>query len=84
MPVFFMPKEPKRKGEINAVKAVLDRQLSPDTHEFKTTYVNSFEIIENSKRADEMWETRNSNIDTSEKTGNSKSVIKLDDVRMLI
>ena len=79
-----MPKEPKRKGEINAVKAVLDRQLSPDTHEFKTTYVNSFEIIENSKRADEMWETRNSNIDTSEKTGNSKSVIKLDDVRMLI
>ena len=47
-----MPKEPKRKREI---KAVLDYQLSPDTHEFKTTYVNSFERIENSKRADKMW-----------------------------
>ena len=33
-----MPKEAKRKEEI---KSVLDQQLSPDRHEFKTTYLNS-------------------------------------------
>ena len=33
-----------------------------------------------SKRADKMWETWNSSIDSSEKTGNSKSVIELDEV----
>ena len=36
--LFFMPKEPKQKREI---KAVLDRQLSPDRHELKTTYINA-------------------------------------------
>jgi len=36
--LFFMPKEAKRKGKI---KSVLDRKLSPDRHEFKTTYLNS-------------------------------------------
>ena len=34
--LFFMPKEPKHKREI---KAVLDRQLSPDRHELKTIYI---------------------------------------------
>ena len=63
MPV-FTPKEPKQKGDI---KAVLEQQLAPDRHEFKTAYVNSFEMIENSKRADKMRETRNSN------TGSSKT-----------
>ena len=48
MPV-FTPKESKQKGDI---KAVLNRQLAPDRHEFKTAYVNSFEMIENSKRAE--------------------------------
>ena len=46
--LFFKSKEPKRKGDI---KAVLDQQLYPDRHEFKTTYVNSFEMIESCKRA---------------------------------
>ena len=72
-----MPKEPKWKGEI---KAVLDWKLSPDRDELKTTYVNSFEMIENSKRADKMWETRNSNTDSYETTENSKSVIELVEV----
>ena len=40
---FFMPKEPNQKGEI---KAIVDRQLSPDRLEFKTTYFNSFAMIE--------------------------------------
>ena len=63
MPV-FTPKEPKQKGDI---KAVLNRQLAPDRHEFKTAYVNSFEMIENSKRAEKMWEIGNSNIESSRK-----------------
>ena len=37
-------------------------------------------MIENSKRADKMWETRNSNIDSSETTKNSENVIELDEV----
>ena len=61
----FMSKEPKWKEKI---KTVLVRQLSPDRHELKTTYVNSFKLIENSKR------TRNSNINSSEKTENSKNI----------
>ena len=69
----FYAKEPKQNREI---KAVLDQQLSPDRHEFKTTYVKSFEMIENSKRADKMWETRNSNINSSYKTENNKSIIE--------
>ena len=36
--LIFISKEPKWKEEI---KAVLVRQLSPDRHVFKTTYVNS-------------------------------------------
>ena len=76
MPVFF-PKEPKWKGEITAV---LDLQLSHDRHEFNTTYVNSLEMKENSKRADKMWETGNSNIDSYETLENSKSVIELVEV----
>ena len=71
-----MPKEPKWKGEI---KAVLDWNLSPDRDELKTTYVNSFEMIENSKRADKMWETRNNNIDSSETTENGKSVVEIEE-----
>ena len=50
--LFFSPKEPTQKREI---KAVLDQQISPDRHELKTMYVNSFEIIENSKRVNKMW-----------------------------
>ena len=49
-----MPKEPKQKREI---KAVLVRQLS-DRHELKTMYINSFEMTENNKRVDKMWETK--------------------------
>ena len=49
--LFFMPKEPKRKGEI---KTVLNRQFSPDRHVFNTTYINSFEMIENRERADKI------------------------------
>jgi len=67
-----LPKEPKQKREI---KAVLVRQLS-DRHELKTMYINSFEMIENNKRADKMWETKNSVIDSSETTENSKSVVE--------
>ena len=37
-------------------------------------------MIKNSKKIDKMWETRKSNIDSSETTGNSKSVIELDEV----
>jgi len=37
-------------------------------------------MIENSKRVDIMWETRNSNIDSSEKTENSRSVIESNEV----
>ena len=54
--------------------------LSPDRHKLETKYINSFEMIENSKRADKMWETRNSNIDSSETTENSENVIELDEV----
>ena len=37
-------------------------------------------MIENSKRADKMWETGNSNIDSYETLENSKSVIELVEV----
>ena len=37
-------------------------------------------MIENSKRADKMWETGNSNIDSYETLENSTSVIKLVEV----
>ena len=40
-------------------------------------YINSFEM-KDSKRGDKMWETRNSNTDSSEKTENSKSFVKLE------
>jgi hypothetical protein len=43
-------------------------------------HVNSYEMIENSKKGDKMCEKRNSNIDSSEKTGNSKSVIEMYEV----
>ena len=36
-------------------------------------------MIENSKRADKMWETRNSNIDSSETTENGKSVVEIEE-----
>jgi len=42
-------------------------------------YINSFEMIENSKRADKMWETRNNNIDSSETTENGKSVVEIEE-----
>ena len=38
-------------------------------------------MIENSKRADKMWETRNSNINSSDKTENNKSIIEQDEVK---
>ena len=67
--LIFISKEPKWKEEI---KAVLVRQLSPDRHVFKTTYVNSFEIVENSRREDKMRETRNSNTDSSKTAEDNK------------
>ena len=54
--LFFRPKESTQKREI---KAILYRQLSLVRHELKTMYVNSFEIIQNSKRVNKMWETKN-------------------------
>ena len=48
-----MSKEPKQK---KVIKAVLDRHLSPNKNQLKTRYINSFEMIENRKRADKMWE----------------------------
>ena len=36
-------------------------------------------MIENSKRADKMWETRNNNIDSSETTENGKSVVEIEE-----
>ena len=47
----------KQKREI---KALLVRQLS-DRHELKTMYINIFEMTENNKRVDKMWETKNRN-----------------------
>ena len=44
--LFFMPKEPKRKG--------LRQYLTDSFRLFKTTYFNSFEIIENRERADKI------------------------------
>jgi len=35
-------------------------------------------VIENCKREDKMWETKNSNIDSSEKTENSKNIREVD------
>ena len=46
---FFMPKEPKQKRDF---ETVLDQELAPDRHKFKTIYSNNFEMIENIKRAD--------------------------------
>ena len=57
MPV-LKPKKPQQESEI---KAVLERPLYHDRNELKTTYINSFETEENSKRADKMWETGNFN-----------------------
>ena len=51
--LFFMSKEPKQK---KVIEAVLDRHLSPNKLLLKTRYINSFEMIENRKRADKMWE----------------------------
>ena len=39
-------------------------------------YINSFEMTENNKRVDKVWETKNSVIDSSETTENSKSVVE--------
>ena len=46
--LFFMPKELKTENEI---KAVLDRQLSREIKEITTSH-DSFETVENRKRAD--------------------------------
>ena len=59
------------------VYLTVDRQLLPDRHELKTVYLITFEMIDNSKRADKMWETRNSNTESSEMTENSKSVVEI-------
>ena len=52
--LFFMPEKLQHENEI---KAVLERQLSHDMDGLKVTYTDSFETVENRKRADEMWET---------------------------
>ena len=52
--LFFMPEKLQHENEI---KAVLERQLSHDMDGLKVTYTDSFETVENSKRAGEMWET---------------------------
>ena len=51
---FFMPEKLQHENEI---KAVLESQLSHDMDGLKVTYTDSFETVENSKRAGEMWET---------------------------
>ena len=63
------------------VYLTVDPQLLPDRHELKTLYLNTFEMIDSSKRADEMWETRNSSTDISEMTENSKSVVEIGETR---
>ena len=51
---FFMPEKLQHENEI---KEVLERQLSHDMDGLNVTYTDSFETVENRKRADEMWET---------------------------
>ena len=63
------------------VYLTVDRQLLPDRHELKTVNLITFEMIDNSKRADKMWETRNSNTDISEMTENSKSVVEIGETK---
>ena len=51
---FFMPEKLQHENEI---KEVQERQLSHDMDGLNVTYTDSFETVENRKRADEMWET---------------------------
>ena len=51
-----MSEKPQQEKEI---KAVLDRQLSSDRYQRRNTFSQSFEIMQNSKRA--LWESGNIN-----------------------